>query len=88
MWAEVTTSRYVLRVSLTQSDQHLRRLVCCSRTGHLQLARRASGTSRRGLPFLREQTLTNAVWIGGDNPTGGKDDGLCHLLNCLFGQKA
>ena len=44
-------------------------------------------TSRRGLPFLREQTLTNAVWIGGNNPTGGKDDGFCHLLNCLFGQK-
>lgn len=89
VWAEVTTpSRYVLRVNLTQSDQGIYGgSFVATEPGIYSSRVRASGTSRRGLPFLREQTLTNAVWIGGNNPTGGKDDGLCHLLNCLFGQK-
>ena len=89
VWAEVTTpSRYVLRVNLTQSDQGIYGgSFVATEPGIYSSRVRASGTSRRGLPFLREQTLTNAVWIGGNNPTGGKDGGLCHLLNCLFGQK-
>jgi hypothetical protein len=38
----------------------------------------ASGTSMRGKPFTREQTLTAAVWNGGDNPrtpTGNENEG-------------
>ena len=38
----------------------------------------ASGTTLRGKPFTREQTLTAAVWNGGDNPrtpTGNENEG-------------
>jgi len=90
IWAEVTTpSRHVLHVHLAPSDQGVYGASFIAAEPGIYRSRiRASGTSRRGLPFLREQTLTNAVWIGGNNPSGtGQGDGLCHLLNCLFGQK-
>jgi hypothetical protein len=90
VWAEVTTpSRHVLHLNLVQSDQGIYAASFIAAEPGIYSSRiRTSGTSRRGLPFLREQTLTNAVWIGGNNPSGpGKGDGLCHLLNCLFGQK-
>jgi hypothetical protein len=38
----------------------------------------ASGTTMRGKPFTREQTLTTAVWSGGDTPrtpTGNENEG-------------
>jgi hypothetical protein len=38
----------------------------------------ASGTTMRGKPFTREETLTAAVWNGGDNPrdpTGDENEG-------------
>jgi len=38
----------------------------------------ASGTTMRGKPFTREQTLTAAVWNGGDHPrtpTGNENEG-------------
>jgi hypothetical protein len=38
----------------------------------------ATGTTMRGKPFTREQTLTAAVWNGGDNPrtpTGDENEG-------------
>ena len=38
----------------------------------------AAGTTRRGKPFTREETLTAAVWRGGDNPrtpTGDENEG-------------
>ena len=38
----------------------------------------ASGTTMRGKPFTREETLTAAVWHGGDNPrtpTGDENEG-------------
>jgi hypothetical protein len=38
----------------------------------------ANGTTMRGKPFTREQTLTAAVWNGGDNPrtpTGDENEG-------------
>ncbi len=52
----------------------------------------AEGTSLRNRPFTREQLLSAAVWIGGDQPPprGGGDGGsyrdgkLCKLLLCLF----
>lgn len=52
----------------------------------------AEGRTFRGLPFTREQTLTGAVWRGGDDtppsvldePTRN-DDRLCRLLACLLG---
>ena len=53
------------------------------------------GRTFRGLPFTREQTLTGAVWKGGDNPPptlkgdpNGRDDRLCRLIDCLLQQKS
>lgn len=53
---------------------------------------RAHGRTFRGEPFTREQTLTAAVWRGGDRTTvpgvqgqgGGRSDDLCDLLRCLL----
>jgi hypothetical protein len=49
------------------------------------------GKTFRGLPFTREQTLTGAVWRGGDNPPPSvkddpnrHDDRLCSLIACLL----
>jgi hypothetical protein len=53
---------------------------------------RARGRTRTGQPFVRERSVTAAVWRGGDDPGGpGRpgggppDDALCRLLSCLFG---
>jgi hypothetical protein len=55
---------------------------------------RAEGKTLRGRPFTREQTLTGAIWRGGDNPPptstndpNGRDDRLCKLLACLLKNK-
>ncbi len=54
----------------------------------------AEGRTLRGRPFSREQTLTGAVWKGGDNPPttlkddpNARDDRLCRLIDCLLHQK-
>lgn len=53
----------------------------------------AEGKTLRGRPFTREQTLTGAVWRGGDNPPprsqddpNDRDDRLCRLIECVLGQ--
>jgi hypothetical protein len=54
----------------------------------------AGGKTLRARPFTREQTLTGAVWRGGDkdpptlqgDPTG-PDERLCGLLACLLGNR-
>ena len=55
----------------------------------------AEGRTLRGRPFTREQTLTGAVWKGGDNPPpsskddpNARDDRFCRLINCLLRQKS
>ncbi|MBS1912917.1 MAG: LodA/GoxA family CTQ-dependent oxidase [Bacteroidetes bacterium] len=62
---------------------------------------RASGLSAAGHPFLREQSLTAAVWHGGNRSVdpgtvpggpsrhgdGDRDDRLCGLLHCLLSEK-
>jgi Common central domain of tyrosinase/von Willebrand factor type A domain len=52
---------------------------------------RAEGRTLRGRPFSREQTLTGAVWRGGDTPPPTvKDDPnagidrICRLIDCLL----
>jgi hypothetical protein len=52
------------------------------------------GRTLRGRPFTREQTLTAAVWKGGDNPPpsskddpNARDDRFCRLIECLLRQK-
>ncbi|MDD5319798.1 MAG: VWA domain-containing protein [Methylococcales bacterium] len=55
----------------------------------------AEGRTLRGRPFTREQTLTAAVWKGGDNPPpsskddpNARGDRFCRLINCLLRQKS
>jgi len=55
----------------------------------------ASGVTMRGLPFTREQQLSGAVVLGGDNPpptsgpsTRTDDEQICQLLECLLGPNA
>jgi hypothetical protein len=62
---------------------------------------RASARSGAGYPFQREQTLTAAVWLGGDRDAdpghrdGGplvhwleeRDEKLCALLRCLLAER-
>ncbi len=55
----------------------------------------ATGTTMRGVPFTREQELSGAVVLGGDNPpltsgpsTRAHDKQLCDLLECLLGPNA
>jgi len=55
----------------------------------------AEGRTLRGRTFTREQTLTGAVWKGGDNPPpsskddpNARDDRFCRLINCLLRQKS
>lgn len=54
----------------------------------------ASGVTMRGLPFTREQQLSGAVVLGGNNPppTSGPSthdhEQLCQLLECLLGPNA
>jgi hypothetical protein len=53
----------------------------------------AEGRTLRGRRFTREQTLTGAVWKGGDDrPPSSKDepgahDYFCRLIDCLLHQK-
>jgi hypothetical protein len=53
-----------------------------------------TGQTLRGRRFTREQTLTGAVWQGGDEPPPSskddprkRDERLCKLLNCLINEK-
>jgi hypothetical protein len=55
----------------------------------------ASGVTLRGMPFTREQTLTGAVFQGGDKPLPTsrddprtRDEQLCHLLECIIASDA
>jgi hypothetical protein len=93
VWADVTTpSNQVMQVHFLQEEQGTYRGKFVASDAGIYRARvRAAGKSLRGFPFLREQTLTVGVWIGGNN-LGGNGGGslgasLCHLLNCLFGEK-
>jgi hypothetical protein len=54
----------------------------------------AEGRTFRGLPFTREQTLTGAVWRGGDDKPPSvidqpqkDEDRLCRLIACLLNNK-
>jgi hypothetical protein len=51
----------------------------------------ASGATLRGVPFTREQLLSGAVVLGGDNPppksdpsTRARDAQLCELVECML----
>ncbi|KEO61561.1 M14 family zinc carboxypeptidase [Thioclava indica] len=63
-----------------------------SQAGLYRIQVEAAGTSRRGLPFTREQALTAAVYRGGDTPPTRSDSGdpgheaLCRFIRCLLNQ--
>jgi len=93
VWADVTSpSNHVIQVQFSPNGQGTYEGKFVTNEAGVYRARvRAAGKSLRGFPFLREQTLTVRVWIGGNNQ-GGNGPGslgasLCHLLNCLFGEK-
>ena len=90
VWAEVTTPSRLCIACQPHAirPRHLRRLVRCHRTGHLPLARPRLGNQP---PRLAVPPRTDAHQRSLDRrqqPDRGKDGGLCHLLHCLFGQKA
>jgi hypothetical protein len=93
VWAEVTNpGNQVTQVNFVQEDQGTYRGKFVATDPGVYRARvRAAGKSLRGFPFLREQVVTAGVWIGGNNQGGNGGGSLgasvCHLLNCLFGEK-
>ena len=93
VWAEITTpGNQAIQIPLSHADQGLYRgSFVAADVGVYRARVRASGKTLRGFPFLREQTVTAGVWIGGNSQgtNGGSGSGecLCHLLNCLFGPK-
>jgi hypothetical protein len=55
----------------------------------------AAGVTMRGMPFTREQLLSAAAVLGGDNPppqtgpgTKDHDEELCRLIECLLGPRS
>lgn len=54
----------------------------------------AEGATMRGMAFTREELLTGTVLQGGDGPfpfggndPSGRDEALCHLLECVFSKE-
>lgn len=92
VWAEVATpGNQVMHVNLVREEPGAYRgKFFASEAGIYRARVRAAGQTLRGFPFRRERTLTAAVWIGGNSqggPGGTTTVSLCHLLNCLFGEK-
>ena len=65
--------------ALTEEPEgNFERAFIANMTGIYNCRFMASGTTMRGKPFTREQTLTAAVWNGGDDPrtpTGNENEG-------------
>jgi hypothetical protein len=100
------TGRARCRIELTRADQSTASLtmseidpgifqvaVVAAIPGTYVFRILAEGRTFRGRRFTREQTLTGAVWKGGDNPPpsgkddpNGKDDRWCRLVACLIRQ--
>jgi L-Lysine epsilon oxidase N-terminal/L-lysine epsilon oxidase C-terminal domain/von Willebrand factor type A domain len=101
VWVEVTGPNGTSRVELEDTDPGLfGGSFVASASGVYRCRVRASGRTRAGYPFLREQTVTAAVWRGGDRDAdpdrvgGGpvvrwlkeRDERLCRLLRCLLAE--
>ena len=99
VWVEVTGPNGTGRIELEDTDPGLfAGSFTASASGTYRCRVRASGRTQSGYPFQREQTLTAAVWRGGDRDAdpdragGGpvvrwlkeRDERLCRLLRCLF----
>jgi L-Lysine epsilon oxidase N-terminal/L-lysine epsilon oxidase C-terminal domain/von Willebrand factor type A domain len=99
VWADVTrpdASTTTLPLAETAPGQYGASFATAS-AGVYRMRIRARGTTRKGLPFTREKTLTAAVWRGGDrdadnaaDPGGSIGDVIrdhdarwCALMQCL-----
>jgi len=92
VWAEIAApGNQSMQINFTEHEPGMYRgSFIAAHPGLYRSRVRAAGNSLRGLPFRREQTLTNAVWVGGNSqsgPGGTLEGKLCHLLNCLLGPK-
>jgi carbon monoxide dehydrogenase subunit G len=102
VWAELTRpDRSKVDVSFVPTEAgHFVAQFVAETAGVHTIRVRARGQTRKGMPFVREQTLTAVVWRGGDRDAetgaGGGDhwvdvlnerhERLCELLRCLFGR--
>jgi hypothetical protein len=96
LWAEVKhPDGSSFRIDLTEQEPgRFEGTFSAARAGIYACRIRASGRSRSGYPFHREQTQTAAVWFGGDRGPGGlgtgrdndQDERLCRLLACALGE--
>ncbi len=98
VWAEITQpDRSVRQLPLQETEDGRFQAAFTAEAGGVYHCRiRASGRSRAGYAFQREQTLTAVAWRGGDRdalPPGGdglidwleeRDQRLCALLQCLL----
>jgi hypothetical protein len=102
VWAEVTppAGAGTTVVMPEESDGQFTAQFSATRPGVYRVRIRARGTTMGGEAFTREQTLTAAVWRGGNQvPTGPADGGgkseivdylrdrdarLCELITCLL----
>ncbi|HYM85194.1 MAG TPA: vWA domain-containing protein, partial [Pseudoxanthomonas sp.] len=97
VWAEITRPDHSVRqLELHENEDGFAAVFSADMGGVHHCRIRASGRSRAGYAFHREQTLTAVAWRGGDRdalPPGGdglvdwleeRDRRLCALLQCLL----
>jgi hypothetical protein len=86
VWAEVThPNGSQHRVDLAENNPgDFCASFVASHTGVYAIRVRALGETFKGLPFVREQSLTAAVYPGGDRHLEPREpDALCRLVDCL-----
>ncbi len=92
VWAEIAApgnQSFQITLSRTEQGAYSGHFVA-DQVGVYRARVRAAGTTLRGFPYRREQTVTAAVWVGGNSqgrPGSGPGDRLCDFLKCVFGEK-
>jgi hypothetical protein len=90
VWADITRPDGATSTLELLPDGEFRATFVANWPGVYRARVRARGRTRRGLPFVRERTLTVPVWRGGDTQggpgdggPGRQDEAVCRLLSCL-----
>ena len=91
VWAQITrpdNSTFTLRLLETEPG-HFETSFVAALAGLYTMRVRAVGATLRGTAFAREQTLTAAVYPGGDriSPPDGGTQFWCELLECLLSDR-